>query len=132
MKPFVALIALAALAACSKPSEPAAEASDSAAADMTATTAAAAAPTPTPGSYAVVNQAKQVSTTVLKGDGSFTDSDAKGKVTAEGKWAVKDGKTCFMPSKGAEECWAESARAADGSFTATNAKGETVKVTPKG
>ena len=72
-----------------------------------------------------------VTTTVLNADGSYTDSNASGKVTGLGTWAVKDGKTCFTATKGSDSgCYTEAAPGADGSFTATPEKGDPVTVKP--
>ena len=66
----------------------------------------------------------------LKAGKTYTDSDASGKVVGQGTWAVKDGKTCFMATKGDSGCYTEAAPGADGSFTATSEKGDTVTVKP--
>lgn len=127
MKHYALLAAVSLLAACSqqKPAEPAAS-------ESAATTAEAApAPTPTPGTYDVTLPDGTRETSILNADGTYEDQDAAGKVTAKGTWGVKDGKTCFSPEGGPEECFIDSARAADGSFTATDAKGGTVQVKPR-
>ena len=80
-----------------------------------------------PGTYDVVMKDGSKGKTTLNADGTYTDVDAKGKET-KGTWAVKDGKTCFTPDGKTAECYTESAPGADGSFTATSAKGETVTV----
>jgi hypothetical protein len=127
MKHYILLAAVSILAACSqqKAAEPAA--SESAA----ATAEAAPAPSPTAGTYDVSMADGTKGVSILNADGTYEDQDAGGKTTVKGTWAVKDGKTCFTPEGKAEECFAESARAADGSFTATDAKGATVQVTPR-
>ncbi|MGH6786221.1 MAG: hypothetical protein ACREBO_05280 [Novosphingobium sp.] len=125
MKHYALLAGIALLAACSqKPAE------EPAAIDTAAATEAAAAPTPTAGTYEVTNPDGTTGTTVLNADGTYVDTDAAGK-EVKGAWVVKDGKTCFTPEGQAEECYTESARAADGSFTASDAKGGTVQVKPK-
>ena len=49
----------------------------------------------------------------------------------KGKWAVKDGKTCFDDDGAKPEvCYTDSAPAADGSFTATEADGKVTQVKP--
>lgn len=127
MKHYVLLAAVSILAACSQQN-----AAEPAASESTAATAEAApAPTPTAGTYDVSMPDGTKGVSILNADGSYEDQDAGGKTTAKGTWAMKDGKTCFMPEGKAEECFAESARAADGSFTATDAKGATVQVTPR-
>jgi hypothetical protein len=52
--------------------------------------------------YAATTKNGTVTTTALNADGTYTDSDASGKAIAQGTWAVKDGKTCFMPTKGSD------------------------------
>lgn len=124
------LVGLVGLAACSKP------APDPAPEPVTEETAA---PMPTaangsaPGTYEVVAADGTVGTTVLNADGTYADTDADGNLVAEGTWAVADGKTCFTPTtEGAEAmCFAETAPAEDGSFTATPDSGEPVTVRPK-
>jgi len=127
MKKFVIVASIALLAACGAKKDTTAEPAVSESAIETA----AAAPTPTPGIYDVTAPDGKKSTTELMADGLYADKDAAGKVLAKGTWAMKDGKTCFMPEGKPDECYTESARAADGSFTATDAKGVTVKVTPQ-
>ena len=119
-----------ALAACGKKEEaPVAAPSEAAVA-----TDAAAAPTagPTPGVYEVSDAAgKKLGTTTINADGSYADDSPSGHRVA-GIVKMVDGKTCFDPSGKAEaECFTDSARAADGSFTATDAKGVVVTVRPK-
>lgn len=119
-----------ALTACGKKEEaPVAAPSEAAIA-----TDAAAAPAagPTPGVYEVTDAAgKKRGTTTINADGSYAEDSPNGHRTA-GIVKMVDGKTCFDPSGKAEaECYTDSARGADGSFTATDAKGEVVTVHPK-
>ncbi|HEX6661763.1 MAG TPA: hypothetical protein VF067_07845 [Sphingomicrobium sp.] len=124
--------ATVALVGCQKPAD---QSNNQAAANA----AAPAAPAPaaaamvtangsTPGTFEVTNKDGTKGNTVLNADGTFVDTDAKGKVT-KGTWNVTGGKTCFDP-EGTEGpmCYAESAVGADGSFTATSDKGEKVTV----
>ncbi len=125
---IIAAISLtAALGACSKPAPEAApsEAASTAAAD------AAAASIPT-GVFEVTDaKGKKVATTTINADGTYAEDMADGHRVA-GIVKMVDGKTCFDPSGKAEaECYTDSAPAADGSFTATDAKGIVVTVTPK-
>lgn len=71
-------------------------------------------------------------TSVINADGTYTDSDADGKLVAEGTWAVVDGKTCFTPKTEGQKpmCFTETAPAEDGSFTATPDEGDPVTVRP--
>jgi hypothetical protein len=120
-------IALA-LSACGKKEEaPVAGASEVA----VATDAAVAALPPT-GTYEVVDAAgKVLGTTTINADGSYADQ-MTGAPRVAGIVKLVDGKTCFDPSgKAPAECYTDSAPAADGSFTATNAKGEVSTIRPK-
>lgn len=129
---FAAVAAIAVtLAACSKPA-PAPVATEDGAVAAASEAAAAPAPTPTPGAYAVTDaKGKDMGTTTINADGSYAD-DVPGQRRVSGIVKYHDGKTCFDPSGSApEECFTESVRAADGSFTATNAKGEVMTVKPK-
>ena len=126
MRKFL-IVALAgsALAACQQQPAPEATPTETAAAPVTANGSPA-------GAYDATGPDGTVTTTTLNADGSYTDADADGKVTAEGTWAVTDGKTCFSPTtEGVEaQCYPETAPAADGSFTATPDKGDAVTVKP--
>lgn len=126
MKKFAVLAGFALLAACGGQTDTPA---DTASAETDAATVAAA-PSPTPGAYDVTNPDGTKGVTTLAADGTYEDRDAAGKVI-KGKWVVKDGKTCFTPDGDAEECFTESTHAADGSFTATDAKGAAVQVKPQ-
>ena len=120
-------IALA-LSACGKKEEaPVTESSEVAAA-----TDAAVAALPTPGTYEVLDAAgKLVGTTTINADGSYADQ-MTGAPRVAGIVKLVDGKTCFDPSGKAEpECFTDSAPGADGSFTATDAKGAVLTVRPK-
>ena len=119
-----------ALAACGKKEEaPVAAPSEAAVATDAASAPAAG---PTPGVYEVSDAAgKKLGTTTINADGSYADDSPSGHRVA-GIVKMVDGKTCFDPSGKAEaECFTDSARAADGSFTATDAKGVVVTVRPK-
>lgn len=69
-------------------------------------------------------------TTEITPDGAFTMRDDKGKVLSKGTVAMKDGKTCFTPDGGKEECHQDGSVAADGSFEVTTPDGKIGKVTP--
>jgi hypothetical protein len=129
MKRFAIVTGFVLLAGCGAKEEAAPAATESA--EVAATEASAAAPAPTAGSYDVVGPDGTAGSTELNADGSYVDKDAAGKDLVKGTWAIKDGKTCFVPEGKAEECYTESARAPDGSFTATDAKGAVTKVKPK-
>lgn len=122
---LIVALAGAALAACQQ--QPAEEATptETAAAPVTANGSPV-------GMYDATAKDGTVSSTELRADGSYTDTDASGKVTAEGTWAVTDGKTCFSPTtEGAEAmCYTETAPAEDGSFTATPDSGDAITVKP--
>ena len=129
MNKLILLAGIAALAACTS-KEPAAE--DTAAAEAPAAAVAAApAVTATPGSYDVTGPDGTKLVATLMADGTYVDRDEAGKVLEKGKWAVKDGKTCFDDEGDkAEVCYTDSAPAADGSFTATEADGKVTQVKP--
>ena len=119
-----------ALAACGKKEEaPAAVQSDTA---VATDAVAAAGAGPPPGVYVVTDAAgKTFDTTTINADGSYASDMADGHRVA-GIVKMIDGKTCFDPSGKAEaECYTDSAIAADGSFTATDAKGAVLTVRPK-
>ena len=131
MKKLILLAGIAALAACSG-KEPAAE--EGAAAEAPATEAVAAATPaagPTPGSYDVTGPDGTKLVATLMADGTYVDRDEAGKVLEKGTWATKDGKTCFDDEGDkAKVCYTDSAPAADGSFTATEADGKVTQVKP--
>ena len=129
MKKIVLLAALSMLAACSQkteekketPAEPVAEATPAPAADSGTA----------PGTYDVKMADGTMGTTTINADGTYVDTDAKGK-QVKGLYATHDGKDCFDP-EGDEMgmCWAVTKPGADGSFTATADDGTVVTVTPK-
>jgi hypothetical protein len=125
--------AVVALAGCQKAATNSENAAASAASNA-AEPAPAAAPAAmvtangsTPGTFEVTSKDGK-GTTVLNADGTYSDTDPKGKET-KGTWNVTGGKTCFDP-EGSEgpACYTESAVGADGSFAATSDKGEKVTV----
>lgn len=129
MKKFAVIAACALLAACgAKKEEAAAVPSDAASASAAATPAAVY--TPAPGNYDYTEANGTKGMTSLIKDGAYVERDAAGKVFEKGKWAMTDGKICFTPEKGDARCFGLSTPGADGSFTATNAKGEIVQVKP--
>jgi hypothetical protein len=125
---LTASIALA-LSACGKKDEaPVADTTEAA----VATDAAAVAALPPAGTYELLDAAGKVQgTTTINADGTYAEQMA-GAGRVAGIVKLVDGKTCFDPSgKAPEECFTDSAPAADGSFTATDAKGVVVTVRPK-
>jgi hypothetical protein len=127
MKKLVMIAAIAALAACSQQAEKEAEA-EAAPAEAAATTEADS--TSLAGDYDVKLADGKMGKTTINADGTFVDTGPDGKET-KGKFAVKDGKECFdADGDAAEVCWTSAKPGADGSFTSTNDKGETVSVTP--
>lgn len=133
MRLTICLTAAVALCACSKQAE-APPAADNGAAEMNAPAAVPAAAAmvtangSTPGTFEVTMKDGTKSKATLMADGTYGDTDPKGKET-KGTWNVTGGKTCFDPD-GAEGpmCYTESAVGADGSFTATPDKGDPVTV----
>ena len=129
MKKLILLAGIAALAACTG-KERAAEETATAEAPAAAV-AAAPAVGPTPGSYDVTGPDGTKLVATLMADGTYVDRDEAGKVLEKGKWAAKGGKTCFDDEGDkAEVCYTDSAPAADGSFTATEADGKVTQVKP--
>ncbi|MBN8846394.1 MAG: hypothetical protein J0H88_24440 [Sphingomonadales bacterium] len=129
MKKIVLIAALSMLAACSQKTEEKKEVAPEPAA--TAAPAPAADSGTQPGTYDVKMADGTVTTTTINADGTYVDTDAKGK-QVKGLYATHDGKDCFDP-EGDEMgmCWAVSKPGADGSFTATADDGTVVTVTPK-
>lgn len=129
MQKLVLLAAIAALSACSQKAE---ESKETAAAPVEEMAPAASADSGTaPGTYDVKMADGTMASTTINADGTYVDSDAKGKIV-KGKFARKDGKDCFDPDgDAAEVCWTVSTPAADGSFSATAPDGTAVTVTPK-
>jgi hypothetical protein len=127
MKKLMMIAALSALAACSQQAEKTAEAE--------AAPAEAAAPTATDsaslaGDFDVKMADGKMNKTTINADGTYVDTDPDGK-QIKGKFAMKDGKECFdADGDEAELCWTSAKPGADGSFTSTSDKGETVTVTP--
>ena len=131
MKKFALLVGVALLASCGAKQDAAApDAMASADATMPMDAGAAPAAAPTPGSYDVTMPDGTARVTTLMADGTYIDRDSKDKVVEKGTMAMKDGKTCFTPTGGKEECMTDSAIAADGSFTSTSADGKVTKVKP--
>jgi hypothetical protein len=124
---LAASIALA-LTACGKKDEaPVADASETAA----ATDAAAAKTLPTGTFDSFDASGKKLGTTTINADGTYTTDPAGGGLREAGVAKMVDGKTCFDPSgKAPEECYTDSAPGADGSFTATDAKGNVETIRP--
>lgn len=133
MKNLALLVGVALLASCGAKKDAAApDAMTSADATMPMDAGASpmAVAAVTPGSYDVTGPDGTKTVDTLMADGSYVTRDAKDKVVDKGKWATKDGKTCFTPEGKTEDCYAESARAADGSFSATGADGKVTQVKP--
>ncbi len=128
MKRFTIIVSCALLAACGSKSEAPADPAASASASAAATPAAVY--TPAPGSYDYTDADGTKGVTTIVSDGAYVDRDSADKVNDKGKWAVTDGKFCFTPEKGDVRCYGLSTPGADGSFTATNAKGEISQVKP--
>ena len=127
MKHIVLMSGLALLAACSKPA-PTAEVATAPTAS-TSEVAAAMNAAPPPGTYQVNMPDGTTRTTTIKADGTYVDI-ANGKEVEKGKVAGRDGKTCFTPTTGAETCLTNNPPSPDGSWTATDAKGEKYTITP--
>ena len=124
----VATSIILAISACGKKDEaPVAVPSEAA----VASDAAAAAATIPVGTFDSFNAAgKKLGTTTINADGTYS-SDPVGGLREAGIVKMVDGKTCFDPSgKAPAECYTDSAPGADGSFTATDAKGNVETIRP--
>ena len=132
MKKLALIVGVALLASCGS-KEPAPEATTIADASMpmdAGAAPAAAVPAVTPGSYDVTGPDGTKTVDTLMADGTYVTRDTSDKVVDKGAWATKDGKTCFTPEGKTETCYAETARAADGSFSATGPDGKVTQVKP--
>ena len=127
MKKLMIIAALSALAACSQQPEKAAEA-ETAPVETAAPTATDSASLV--GDFEVKMADGKMAKTTINADGTYVDTGPDGKGT-KGKFAMKDGKECFdADGDEAEICWTSTKPGADGSFTSTSDKGETVTVMP--
>ena len=127
MKKLMTVAALSALAACSQQAEKAAEA-EAAPVEAAAPTAIDSASLV--GDFDVKMADGKMAKTTINADGTYFDTGPDGKET-KGKFAMKDGKECFdADGDEAEICWTSTKPGADGSFTSTSDKGETVTVMP--
>ena len=129
MKKLVLLAALTALSACSQKAE---EKKETAAVPTAEATPVPAADSGTqPGTYDVKMADGTMAVTTINADGTYVDTDAKGKAS-KGQYATHDGKDCCDPEGDKMGmCWAVTKPEADGSFTATADDGTVVTVTPK-
>ena len=119
MKRLVLVVMLAgALAACGDAAE---EADDTTTAE-TAEATPAAEPASWAGNYDVTMADGMKFTSVLNADGTYTDTDADGKVTESGTWEERpDGKVCF-DSEGGDDtviCFTAGEEQADGTIVVT-------------
>jgi hypothetical protein len=127
MKKLMIIAALSALAGCSQQAEKTAEAE---AAPVEAAAPAATESASLVGDFDVKMADGKMAKTTINADGTYVDTDPDGKET-KGKFAMKDGKECFdADGDEAELCWTSTKPGADGSFTSTSDKGDTVTVTP--
>lgn len=127
MKKLMMIAALSTLAACSQQAEKAAED------EVVPVEAAAPAEDDSAsmvGDYEVKMADGKMAKTTINADGTYVDTGPDGKET-KGKFAMKDGKECFdADGDEAEICWTSTKPGADGSFTSTSDKGDTVTVMP--
>ena len=131
MKKLALLAGVALLASCgSEAPAPEATATADASMPMDAGATPAVAAVPTPGSYDVTGPDGTKSVDTLMDDGTFVSRDSADKVVDKGTWAIKEGKACFTSEGKAEQCYTETARAADGSFSTTGADGKVTQVKP--
>ena len=127
MKKLVMMAALSALAACSQQTEKQAEAE---AAPVEAIVPTATDSASLVGDFDVKLADGKMAKTTINADGTYVDTGPDGKET-KGKFAMRDGKECFdADGDEAEICWISTKPAADGSFSSTSDKGDTVAVMP--
>lgn len=130
MKKLVAVAALAAIAACSKPA-PAPEATASAAAVPAPAAEVMAADGKSPvGKFKITEADGTVIMEEDKADGTYVDTDAKGKVVETGKWVQKSPEHfCFTADApdAKEKCTTEAIDA-KGVWTAKGPDGKTSTV----
>ncbi|MBL0923726.1 MAG: hypothetical protein IBJ12_04565 [Sphingomonadaceae bacterium] len=127
MKKLMMVAALSALAACSQQAEKAAEEET-----VPVETAAPAEVDSASmvGDYEIKMADGKMAKTTINADGTYVDTGPDGK-EIKGKFAMKDGKECFDPDGDeGEMCWTSTKPGADGSFTSTSDKGDTVTVMP--
>ncbi|MBD3728521.1 MAG: hypothetical protein IE933_02330 [Sphingomonadales bacterium] len=127
MKKLLLFAAVASLAACSQSNEdaPPPPPDDTPAAPATAESIV--------GTYEETTPEGKVLVTDIKADGTYTES-IEGKVTESGSWTQADGKDCFDPEGDdtPARCFTATPMAEDGTFTATNEKGESITVKKTG
>jgi hypothetical protein len=127
MKKLMMIAALTALAACSQQAEKTAEAET---APIEAAAPAATDSASLVGDFDIKMADGKMAKTTINADGTYVDTAPDGTVI-KGKFAMKDGKECFdADGDEAELCWTSTKPGADGSFTSTSDKGETVTVMP--
>lgn len=126
MRNLAIVMAACLVAACSE--SPATDPGEAEAAIEVATTANGA----PPGTYYVAAADGTASLVTLNADGTYSQATPEGEFPAQGTFEVVDGKTCFKVRRiGAEpNCYTETERSADGSYTATLDGGEPLTVTP--
>jgi len=110
MKKIIAVAALAALAACSQAEAPAPEATEEAAAAPAAAEVMAADGKPSYGMFKVTMADGKTIMSDVKPDGTYSITDADGKVIDTGKWTQKSAEAyCETSDKpgSKEKCFAE-------------------------
>lgn len=130
MKRIVLIAAVAAVAACSKPAPEPAATTEAAAAPAPAAEVLAADGKSPVGSYKVTNAEGKTMTEVLNADGTYTSTDASGKVVETGKW-VQNSPTryCYTKDeKDAKEVCNTEGIDAKGAWFSTNPEGKTATV----
>ncbi|QPC99419.1 MULTISPECIES: hypothetical protein [Qipengyuania] len=110
MKKIVLVAALAAISACSQPAEAPDEAATAEpAAEATPAEAMAADGGPGYGKFKITQEDGTVLTDDVKADGTYSTTDADGKVVETGTWVQKPGEYCATKSEegAVEECYPE-------------------------
>ncbi|WFL77159.1 hypothetical protein P7228_14370 [Altererythrobacter arenosus] len=83
------------------------------------------------GVYEVATEDGRVAQTVMRDDGTYTDTDPDGNVTETGTYKTDGDRTCFDPEgDDAEYCFTNGPLAEDGTFSTTR-DGEAEPITVK-
>lgn len=127
MKKLIAVAVLATLAACQQQAAaPAPEATPEAAAAPAVTTVAADGK-PSTGTFKITRDDGAVYTEVVNADGTYTSTDAEGKVSETGKWEQKSPtEYCTTSDKeGSKQVCHKEGIDASGKWTSTDPEGKT-------
>lgn len=114
MRKWIGLTAVAMLAACSQAEAPAPEDNIADTESVESTIAIG------PGVYQVAADDGRMGQTVMKDDGTYTDTDPDGNVTETGTYNIDGDRICFDPEDDdSDYCFTNGPMGADGVFSAT-------------